>query len=158
MEDNLDEIIESIGESIKNELEDFLNNNPDWVNYDCPTEDIGKYDIPDFHSDLDYNGAVHDIIDSAVPTNTKNIKDLWYLYGDDFEHAFDNAGIGEKNDDNWPSGWKPAAIYTYLEQKAYGWYEDNAPEIAQNYISKKKKELVQSKLSEIKEEEESQEY
>ena len=116
IEDNLEEIIQSVKDDIKDLAIEYLNDNPDLD--EAP--DIG---------DLDYSGSVHDIIDSSVPIYTGEINDLWYLYGNDFEEAFDNAGIGDKDDDHWPAGWKAAAIYCYIEQEIYSWYEDEKEEI-----------------------------
>lgn len=80
IEDNLDEIIKSVQDDVQALAEEYI------------AENNEKPDL----SDLDYSGDVHDIIDGAVPVYTKEIDDLWYLYGDRFESAFDSAGIGEK--------------------------------------------------------------
>lgn len=101
IEDNLDEIIESARDDVKQLIKDYIKENEEKPDY----------------SDLDYSGSMHEIFDSAVPIYTGEINDLFYLYGDDFEEAFDNAGIGDKDDNHWSSGWKPAAIYCYIEQE-----------------------------------------
>ena len=85
-------------------------------------------DAPDL-SDLDYSGDVHSLIDGTVPVYAKEVDDLFYLYGSEIEGAFENAGIGDKNDDGWPSGWRPAAIYCWLEEYAAEWYRANADDI-----------------------------
>jgi len=64
-----------------------------------------------------------------VPIYTREIEDLFYLYGNEFERAFDDAGIGDKDDDHWPSGWKAAAIYCYIEQEVAEWFNDNIDDI-----------------------------
>jgi hypothetical protein len=118
IEDNLSEIIESVQEDIKNLIIEYIKDNQE------------KPDL----SDLDYSGSVHEIIDGSVPIYTREIDGLFYLYGSEFEAAFDNAGIGEKEDKNWPMGWKPAAIYCYIEQEVYSWFNDNIDEIfEENY-------------------------
>ncbi len=117
IEDNLDEIIKSVQDDIRTLAEKYIKENNE------------KPDL----SDLDYSGDVHDIIDDAVPVHTSEIEDLWYreiddlwyLYGDQFEDAFNFAGIGDKNDDDWPHGWKAAAIYCYIEQEISDWFVDN---------------------------------
>ncbi len=109
IEDNLDEIIESVQDDVQALAEEYIKENNE------------KPDL----SDLDYSGDVHDIIDGAVPVYTNEIDNLWYLYGDQFEDAFDSAGIGEKNDDDWPNGWHAAAIYCYIEQEITDWFVDN---------------------------------
>jgi hypothetical protein len=101
IEDNLDEIISSAKEDVKALIEEYIKDNESKPDY----------------STLDYSGSMHEIFDGAVPIYTGEINDLFYLYGDDFEEAFDNAGIGDKDDDHWPMGWKPAAIYCYIERE-----------------------------------------
>ena len=117
IDDTLDEIVESATDDVKQELLSFLEQNPD------------TDELPDLGNDLDYGGAIHEIIDSAVPIYTSEINDLFYLYGDEIEQAFDDAGIGEKDDEGWPMGWKPAAIYCYIEQKVSEWYGKNARDV-----------------------------
>ena len=114
IEDNLDEIIESVQDDVKELAINWIKENGEQ---------------PDLYNDLDYNGSFHDIVDGAVPVYTREINDLWYLYGYDFECAFDDAGIGEKDDDKWPAGWKAAAIYCYIEQEVSEWFSENIDDI-----------------------------
>lgn len=83
IDDNLQEIIDSAIEDVKNELFEFLDDNPD------------TDETPDLNNDLDYSGRIHEIIDGAVPIYTKNQVDLWYLHGDKFEEAFDTLDLSE---------------------------------------------------------------
>ena len=116
MEDNLDDIVSETCDLVKDELLAYCEKNkPD--------------ELPCLHNDLDYSGGIHELIDGAVPIYTKEIDDLFYLRGDDLEQAFDDAGIGEKKDDGFPMGWKPAAIYCYIEQGVSNWYSENAQDI-----------------------------
>ena len=124
IDDTLDNIIESACDDVKAELIRFLESNPDTDKTPC------------LNNDLDYSGAVHEIIDGAVPIYTKEQNDLWYLYGGDFEQAFDDAGIGSKDDKGWPMGWKPAAIYCYIQEKVGAWYSDNAEDIFNEWKEK----------------------
>jgi hypothetical protein len=101
IEDNLDEIIESARDDVKEVIKTYIEENETKPDY----------------SDLDYDGSLHEIFDGAVPIHTGEINDLFYLYGNEFEEAFDKAGIGDKDDEHWPMGWKPAAIYCYIEQE-----------------------------------------
>ena len=114
IEDTLDEIIESVKEDVKDLAIEWIKDNGE---------------KPDLYNDLDYDGRFHEIVDGAVPIYTGEINDLFYLYGNDFEQAFDNAGIGDKDDEHWPMGWKAAAIYCYIEQEVAEWYSDNIDEI-----------------------------
>ena len=119
IDDNLDEIVDSTIDRVKDELLFFLD-------LFFPEQNPDRTEISCILNDPDYSGTIEEIIDVAVPLYyTKQINDLWYLYGDEFEKAFDNAGIGDKND----KGWKPAAIYCYIEQKVHEWYHDHADEI-----------------------------
>lgn len=114
IEDNLDEIIEGVKDDVKELAIQWIEENEE---------------KPDLYNDLDYDGSFHEIVDGAVPIYTSEINDLFYLYGNDFEEAFDNAGIGDKDDDHWPSGWKAAAIYCYIEQEVSEWFYLNIEDI-----------------------------
>lgn len=114
IEDNLDEIIESAKDDVKDLAVEWIKENNE---------------KPDLYDDLDYSGSFHEIVDSVVPIYTGEINDLFYLYGDDFEQAFDNAGIGDKDDEHWPMGWKAVAIYCYIEQEVAEWFNDNIDDI-----------------------------
>jgi len=124
IEDTLDEIIESLKDDMKTMVEEYLNDNPDLD------------ECPDLYNDLDYDGRYHELIDGAVPIYTSEINDLFYLYGNDFEDAFDNAGIGTKEDKCWPCGWKPAAIYCYLDQEIAGWFNENSSDLYDEWKEK----------------------
>ena len=124
IEDTLSEIIDSLESDLKEMEIEYLNDNSDLE------------EAPDLYNDLDYDGRYHELIDGAVPIYTGEITDLFYLYGDDFEEAFDNAGIGDKEDDKWPMGWKAAAIYCYLDQEMADWYRNNAEDIYDEWREK----------------------
>lgn len=128
IDDTLGEIVESAIDDVKTELLNYLEQNPD------------TDETPDIGNDLDYSGAIHEIVDGAVPIYTGEINDLFYLYGNDFEEAFDNAGIGEKDDKGWPMGWKAAAIYCYIEQEVADWYRNNAEDIFEGWKEKREAE------------------
>lgn len=121
IEDTLQDRVDGAIEAIKAEFLSYLDQNPD-------TEKA-----PDW-SDLDYSGTLHQIIDGSVPIYTSEIADIMYLHGDDVEQAFDDAGIGEKKDGaGWPTGWKAAAIYCYIDQQAAQWFHDNASELFEEW-------------------------
>jgi len=124
IDDDLEDIVESVIEDVKTELENWLKENPD------------SDECPELYNDLDYSGSIHEIIDGAVPIYTNHIEGLFYLHGDKFEDAFDDAGIGDKNAESWPSGWKAAAIYCYLEQRLNEWWRDNAEDIFDEWKDK----------------------
>lgn len=125
IDDTLPETIDSCIDDVRSELLNYLEEHPE-------TEEV-----PDLYNDLDYSGAIHEIIDSSVPIYTSEINDLWYLYGYFFEEAFDDAGIGEKNDKCWPMGWKAAAIYCYIESQVQNWWYNNSKEVFDDWMLSK---------------------
>jgi hypothetical protein len=124
VEDTLQDCVDSAIEDVRAELVSYLEQNPD------------TDETPDLGNDLDYSGAVHSIVDGAVPIYTSEIRDIFYLHGDDVEQAFDFAGIGTKEDEGWPMGWKAAAIYCYIEQQVAEWYQSNAKDIFDEWREK----------------------
>ncbi len=123
IEDNLQEIIESGQEDLKNLCLEWLENNGD----------IDTEEPPDLGNDLDYSGSFHEICDSAVPIYTKEIEDLWYLYKSEFEEAYENAGCGDNPLEN--NGM--AAIYFYISEQLSEWYQDNAADILNEWRKSK---------------------
>jgi hypothetical protein len=121
IDDTLEDHVQNAIDEVKRELIEFLKANPD------------REDTPDIGNDLDYSGSIHEIVDGSVPIYTKEIDDTFYLYGSEIEEAFDDAGIGSKDDSAWPSGWKAAAIYCYIEQKVHEWYRNNADDVVAEY-------------------------
>jgi hypothetical protein len=119
IEDNLEEIVDGCIDDVKTLLFEYLDN--------TDTEEA-----PDVN-DLDYSGGIHEIIDGSVPVYTHEIEGLFYLYGAEFEAAFDDAGCGDKEDKCWPCGWKPAAIYFYIEQKVNEWYRESGDELLKEW-------------------------
>jgi hypothetical protein len=124
IDDTLDEIIESARDDVKTEIKNYIEENKEKPDY----------------SDLDYNGALNEIFDGAVPIYTSEINDLFYLYGNEFEEALDNAGIGDKDDEHWPMGWKPAAIYCYIEQEIGNDLDEMIDELWDEWKEKQPKE------------------
>jgi hypothetical protein len=124
IDDTLPDRVQSAIDGVKAEL----------LNY-CEENKPDK--LPDLGNDLDYSGAIHEIIDGSVPIYTKELTDTWYLYGDKCEQAFDDAGIGEKVDGaGWPMGWKAAAICCYIEQQVHEWYSENAKAVFEAWKAK----------------------
>lgn len=107
-----DRVAEAI-EGVERELREYLAENPD-----CD-------DTPCLSNDLDYSGAIHEIVDGAVPIYTKDIEAAWFLHGRELEEAYDNAGVG----DNPRDANGMAAIYYYIYEKVAEWYSENAEEI-----------------------------
>lgn len=125
IEDTLQERVDSAIEDVKQELLNYLEENPD------------TDELPCLNNDLDYSGAIHEIIDGSVPIYTKEINDIFYMHGDEVEQAFDDAGIGSKDDKGWPMGWKPAAIYCYIESQVNEWYHRDAEDVFDEWKAKR---------------------
>ena len=106
---------------------------------DCATAEIGEYIeeyckenkptlCPDW-GDLDCDGRLHEIIDSCVPIYNWEIRDAWYLYANELEEAYENAGVGDNPREN--NGM--AAIYFYLWEKSAEWAEENLETIFEEW-------------------------
>jgi len=113
VEDTLEERVESAIEDVKTLLEEWLEENPDADEPPC------------LHNDLDYSGSVHEIIDGSVPIYTYEIETAWFLYSNELEQAYEDAGVGDNPREN--DGM--AAIYFYIEQRVCQWYESIRDEI-----------------------------
>ena len=113
VDDVLPDCVANAIEDVERELRDYLEANPD-----CD-------ETPCLHNDLDYSGAIHEIVDGAVPIYTAQIEAAWFLHGRELEEAYENAGVGENPRDCGGT----AAIYYYIEQKVAEWYDANAERI-----------------------------
>jgi hypothetical protein len=123
VEDCLPDRVEVAIDKVKEELIKYLNEN-----------DPEK--IPCLSNDLDYSGAIHEIVDSSVPIYTHNIETAWYLHGRELERAYFNAGVGDNPREN--DGM--AAIYYYIHQEVCEWYSNNAEDIFDTYKKEKEDE------------------
>jgi hypothetical protein len=121
IEDCLQDCVDRAIEMVDGELHSHLDQNPDTDK------------TPDIGNDLDSSGAIHEIIDGSVPIHTAEIDAAFYLYGWEIEKAFEDAGIGSKEDKGWPCGWKAAAIYCYINDKVAEWYGTHADEIFEEW-------------------------
>lgn len=113
IDDTLEEDVQGAIDAVQDELERYLKENPD------------TDEVPDLNNDLDYSGAIHEIVDGSVPVYTHNIESLWYLHADKFEEAYENAGIGNNPREN--AGM--AAIYCYIMDRVNEWYSKNAQDV-----------------------------
>ena len=102
MDDTLDELVESVEADVLQDFMDYLEENPELEDFDDYYQDRGC-------------DVVHEIVDSATPIYNKEIDDLYYLHGNEFDEAYENAGIGDGTEDNH----KAITIYCYLEERAF---------------------------------------
>jgi len=122
IDDDLDERIDSCKSELLNNFIEYLDDN---------------YDIDDFNTYYQQQGCdvVHEIADSNTPIYYSDIDGLYYLYSDEFDEAFDNAGCYGKNEK--PDNYKQIAILFYLEEKIFDfmreleeWFDDNYKDFA----------------------------
>lgn len=115
VEDNLNELVQGAIDEIKEWFEYEINHN----------KNIEKVDFEDVDSLIDalnYNGDLHQIIDSSVPVYTHELDTLYYLHKHKLEEAFENMGIGDKSEyENAPLGFEGVAIFSYIEQEVNTW-------------------------------------
>ena len=102
----IDDILDDTVEDTKTETIDLL-------------EEIHK-ENPDFDKDqcveaMQYDGRDSEIVDSNTPIYYSKIDGLYYLYANDFDEAYNNAGIGDGSEDNH----RQVAIYCYLQEKQW---------------------------------------
>lgn len=107
IDDDLQERIDSLKEDIKQDFIDYLKENPD---------------ISDFDEYYQAQGCdvVHEITDSATPIYNKGIDDLYYLYGNEFDEAYKNAGLGNGDENNH----RQVTIYCYLSEKGFDYLRE----------------------------------
>jgi len=106
--DTLQETVDHCIEELKDKLIEYWQDNLD------------KEEIC-LSNDIDYDGSFHELIDSNVPIYNSEINDLFYLYGDELEQAYDDAGLYDEKPDNY----KQVCIYCYLEQEVANWFNEN---------------------------------
>lgn len=83
--------------------------------------------LPCLHYDLDYSGAVTELIDSAVPIYTAELKELAYFHHDEAIAALvDQFGSA---DGDWPSGPFAAGLYCLIEQGINDRWHDGAEDL-----------------------------
>lgn len=122
IEDTLQERVDSAIDDVKQELLNFLEANPDFDGVPC------------INNDLDYSGAIHEIIDGSVPIYTHEINSTMFLHGSEIEQAFDDAGLGTRDDfKDSPLGWQGAAIYCYIQEQVNDWYHNNAEDVVDEW-------------------------
>lgn len=97
-----------VKDEIKEDFLSYLEENPDIEDFDEYYQAQGCY-------------KVGEIADSNTPVYYFDIDGLYYLYGNMFDEAFENAGIGNASDfDNY----KQVAIYCYLEEQGFDYLRE----------------------------------
>ncbi len=120
MNDNLETYINNCIEEVKDILINYLKKNPNTIK------------LPDLDNCLNYSGEIDNIIDSNVPIYTKEINDLWYLYRNEFEQAYDDSGFEEEN--GYFFNYGMGSIFLFLNNKVHNWYYNHAQEVFDEYF------------------------
>ncbi len=119
IKDDLRDRVDGVLEEIKDLIREWIEENS--------IDDADNLEL----SDLDDSGAIHELIDSAVPVYYSDIDALWYLYKDEFTTAYENAGIGSDPLEN--NGM--SAVYCYISEQVYGEWDDVWAEVVALYKS-----------------------
>ena len=107
VEDNLQETVENCKEELFDDFIEFIIDNPDIADFDMYYQQSGA-------------DRMNEIVDSNTPIYYSEIDGLYYLYGNKFDEAYSNAGIGDGSEDNH----RQVAIYCYLEQETSNFMND----------------------------------
>jgi hypothetical protein len=114
MNDTLDEHVDNIKTELEDNVIEYFTENPDTDDWDTYYQAQGA-------------DAIHEIVDSNTPIYTGEINDLLYIYREEAEDAYRNAGIGDGTEDNHGQ----VMLYCLLEEKAwerFGEIEDDFEE------------------------------
>lgn len=103
IDDTLDERVAAVEQEVVEAFGEYVTQNPE----------AKREAANDVLTEIIFN-----IADGATPVYYTDINDIFYLHGNDVEAAFDDAGLGEKNDKDYPCGWRAAAICMFFEAKA----------------------------------------
>ena len=114
IDDDLQETVENCKDELLNDFRSYLEDNAD---------------IDKFETYYQAQGCdmAHEIADSGTPIYYSDIDGLYYLYGNEFDDAYSNAGIGDGKEDNY----RQVSIYCYLSDKTFEfmsnletWFDD----------------------------------
>ena len=105
IDDTLEETVEQCKAELKEKFDEIVKENPD------------------YDSDNIYQGicdSVHEICDSNTPIYYSEIDGLYYLYSNELEEAYNNAGCYTEQ----PENYRQVCIYFYLEEKTYEYLQN----------------------------------
>jgi hypothetical protein len=119
--DRLPAIIDGVTDSLRDLMADYF-------------AEHEETDFPCLHNDLDYSGAVHELIDGAVPIYNAQLAELAY-----FHHAEALAALHDQFGDdaaagNWPSGPFAAGLYCLIEQGVSEWYAADGEDLWHSWV------------------------
>lgn len=89
-------------------------------------------DLPCLHNDLDYDGSISNLIDSAVPIYNAELSELAYFHHNDaiaaLEEQFGSA------DGDWPSGTFAAGVYQLIDNGINVRWNEDAEDLWQEWL------------------------
>jgi len=88
-------------------------------------------DLPCLHNDLDYSGAVSELVDSAVPIYTAELNELAYFHHDAAIAALVDA-YGSAGD--WPMGTFAAGLYQLIDNGINERWHEDAEDLWQEWL------------------------
>lgn len=105
MDDTLDERIADVKQEVKERFDEIVKENPDYNSEDIYQEIVD---------------GISEIVDSNTPIYNKEIDDLYYLYGNELEETYENAGCYHEQ----PNNYRQVCIYFYLEEQAHEYFRE----------------------------------
>lgn len=105
IDDTLQERVESVQKELNSRFDEIRKENPD-------------FDADDIYQEI--CDSISKIVDSNTPIYYSDIDALYYLYSNELEDAYNNAGCYNAQPDNY----RQVCIYFYLEQQAYGYLQE----------------------------------
>ncbi len=111
IEDDLDETVQDVKDEILENFKEYFKE------YFKDNSDISDFDTYYQAQGCD---SVHEIADSNTPIYYSDIDGLYFLYGNEFDEAYNNAGLGDGTEDNH----RQVAIYCYLSEKGFDYLRE----------------------------------
>ena len=75
--------------------------------------------LPRWRGELNEEGEIHSLVESYVPTSSKELKDTAYLYEKELEECYESLWSGEDPLDSYVE----SAIYLFIWSHIYDWYD-----------------------------------
>jgi hypothetical protein len=91
-------------------------------------------DFPCLHNDLDYSGAVHELIDSAVPIYNAELSELAYFHHDAAMAALSEQFGSDAAVGDWPMGPFAAGLYCLIEEGINEKWHEEAEDLWDSWI------------------------
>jgi hypothetical protein len=119
--DRLPAIIDGVTDSLRDLMADYF-------------AEHAETDFPCLNNDLDYSGAVHELIDGAVPIYHAQLDELAYFHHRAALAAITEQFGGDATSGAWPSGPFAAGIYCLIEQGVSEWYAADGEELWDSWV------------------------